>query len=178
MLKYGVGVKIRSKGVRKTMNLPGRARLGHRRHQSCLPILCDRTPIPGKRIELHLHTKMSAFDGVGTMADYCAAAKGSVTRPSPSPIMASPRISGGAEGREEKRAQDTLRERALHGRRHAFLHLQSFRPHSQRGDVCRLRSRDDGPFPPATTGSSSLVRSRSTLEDRFSTKSISSSART
>jgi DNA polymerase-3 subunit alpha (Gram-positive type) len=32
-------------------------------------------PYPNKRVELHLHSKMSAMDGVGEMEDYCALAE-------------------------------------------------------------------------------------------------------
>ncbi len=76
MEKYDVGVKIKVKGR------PEEDAFAHGE----LVLACDEIEIlppdperedtyPRKRIELHLHTKMSAFDGVSNMADYCKAAK-------------------------------------------------------------------------------------------------------
>lgn len=74
--KYDVGVKIKVEGRPE--------RDAYARNE--LVLSCDKIEIlppdeprqdtyPRKRVELHLHTQMSAFDGVCTMESYCKAAK-------------------------------------------------------------------------------------------------------
>lgn len=76
MLKYGVGVKIRVQGRSENDEFArGELVLAIDDIEILPPDPLRQDTYPRKRIELHLHTKMSAFDGVGTMADYCAAAK-------------------------------------------------------------------------------------------------------
>lgn len=74
--KYDVGVKVK---------IQGRPTVDAYSHNE-LVLECDRIEIlppdperedsyPKKRVELHLHTKMSAFDGVCSITDYAKAAK-------------------------------------------------------------------------------------------------------
>ena len=76
MAKYDVGVKIKVEGRPEHDDFShGELVLSYDKIEILPPDPEREDTYPRKRIELHLHTKMSAFDGVASMADYCKAAK-------------------------------------------------------------------------------------------------------